>query len=296
MNDLPLFPEILPYRTRMLPVSNRHVLYVEESGNPTGVPVVFIHGGPGGGTSPRQRRFFDPAHYRIILFDQRGAGRSTPFAELAENTTWDLVSDMDSIRTALGIDRWLVFGGSWGSTLGLAYAITHPDRVNGLILRGIFLARPCEVRWLYQHGASELFPDAWEEYLAPIPPSERHDMVTAYHRRLTCGDTRNRLRAAAAWSKWEGAVSFLFPQAQTIEEATKPERALPLARIECHYFKHSSFFATDNWLLENIHLSMRRAANSPRSDSGRSSAALKTVCNCVDIAHPQGKPRPVESV
>jgi proline iminopeptidase len=215
--------------------------------------VVFVHGGPGGGTSPRQRRFFDPAHYRIVLFDQRGSGRSTPFAELADNTTWDLVADMETIRTTLGIDRWIVFGGSWGSTLGLAYAETHPERVRGLILRGIFLARKREVHWLYQHGASEMFPDAWDEYLAPIPPAERHDMVAAYHRQLTSEDQQVRLRAAAAWSKWEGAVSFLYPQAQSVEEAVQPERALPLARIECHYFANDSFFATDTWLLDHIH-------------------------------------------
>ena len=253
MTEAPLYPDIVPFRSRMLPVSDRHVLYVEESGNPAGIPVVFVHGGPGGGTSPRQRRLFDPAHYRIVLFDQRGAGRSVPFADLAENTTWDLVADMETIRTTLGIDKWIVFGGSWGSTLGLAYAITHPGRVRGLILRGIFLARPSEVHWLYQHGASELFPDAWEEYLAPIPPGERGDLVAAYHRRLTGGDAQVRLRAAAAWSKWEGAVSFLFPQAQSTEDAAQPERALPLARIECHYFRHNSFFPTDNWLLENVH-------------------------------------------
>ncbi len=253
MTDALLFREIEPFRTQMLPVSNRHMLYVEESGNPAGVPVVFVHGGPGGGTSPRQRRLFDPAHYRIVLFDQRGAGRSVPFADLGENTTWDLVADMETIRETLGIQTWIVFGGSWGSTLGLAYAIAHPERVRGLILRGIFLARPSEVHWLYQQGASALFPDAWEEYLAPIPPAERGDMVGAYHRQLTGDDAQIRLRAAAAWSKWEGAVSFLFPQAPSIEDATQPERALPLARIECHYFKHNSFFPTENWLLENIH-------------------------------------------
>ena len=249
----PLYPEIEPYATRMLPVSARHTLYVEECGNPNGMPIVFVHGGPGGGVSPRQRRLFDPAHYRIVLFEQRGASRSTPFADLDENTTWDLVADMERIREALGIAGWIVFGGSWGSTLGLAYAETHPERVRGLILRGIFLARPSVVRWLYLEGAGNMFPDAWEEYLAPIPPEERHDMVGAYYRQLTGNDVTVRLRAAAAWSKWEGAVSFLIPQEQAIEENTQPERALPLARIECHYFQHNSFFPTDNWLLENIH-------------------------------------------
>ena len=253
MSPAALFPEIAPHHTRMLPVSDRHTLYVEECGNPDGVPIVFIHGGPGGGISPRQRRFYDPAHYRIVLFDQRGCGQSTPFADLTDNTTWDLVADMELIRAALGIDRWIVFGGSWGSTLGLAYTETHPERVSGLILRGIFLARRADIRWLYQEGSSNLYPDAWEEYLAPIPPDERADLVAAYHRRLTGDDEATRLRAAAAWSKWEGATSFLIPQEQSIEESTQPQRALPLARIECHYFRHNSFFATDNWLLENIH-------------------------------------------
>ncbi|MCX7384840.1 MAG: prolyl aminopeptidase [Alphaproteobacteria bacterium] len=248
-----LFPEIEPYRTHMLPVGSGHTLYVEECGNPMGQPIVFVHGGPGGGISPRSRRMYDPAHYRIVLFDQRGAGKSTPFADLTDNTTWHLVADMEVIRTALGIERWIVFGGSWGSTLGLAYAETHPERVSGLILRGIFLARPMDVRWLYQEGSSFIYPDAWEEYLDPIPPEERHDMVAAYYRRLTANDPATRLRAAAAWSKWEGATSFLIPQEQSIEESTKPERALPLARIECHYFQNNSFFATDNWLIENVH-------------------------------------------
>lgn len=253
MSPAALFPEIAPYHTQMLPVSDRHTIYVEECGNPAGVPIVFIHGGPGGGISPRQRRLFDPAHYRIVLFDQRGSGQSTPFADLTDNTTWDLVADMEKIREALGIDRWIIFGGSWGSTLGLAYAETHPEHVSGLILRGIFLARQAEIRWLYQEGSSNLYPDAWEEYLAPIPPDERHNLVAAYHRRLTGNNEAARLRAAAAWSKWEGATSFLIPQEQSIEESIQPQRALPLARIECHYFQHNSFFATDNWLLENIH-------------------------------------------
>jgi proline iminopeptidase len=212
-----------------------------------------VHGGPGGGISPRQRRFFDPAHYRTVLFDQRGSGRSTPFADLTDNTTWHLVADMEAIRRTLGIETWIVFGGSWGSTLGLAYAETHPERVAGLILRGIFLARRQDIGWLYQEGASFLYPDAWEEYLAPIAPEERGDMVAAYYRQLTGNDHTARLRAAAAWSKWEGAVSFLIPQAQAIEDSIRPERALSLARIECHYFRHDSFFATDNWLIEHVH-------------------------------------------
>jgi len=195
-----LYPPIEPYRTSRLHVSTLHELYVEESGNPEGQPVVFVHGGPGGGTSPEQRRFFDPASYRIGLFDQRGSGRSTPHASLVDNTTWHLVADMERIRERLGIEGWVVFGGSWGSTLALAYAETHPGRVRALVLRGIFLLRLHELRWFYQEGASLLFPDAWEAYLEPIPVEERGDLIAAYHRRLTGEDPAERARAARAWS------------------------------------------------------------------------------------------------
>jgi proline iminopeptidase len=252
MDVTELYPEIDPYRTDMLKVSALHTLYYEEVGNPKGVPIVFLHGGPGGALSPNHRRFFDPAHYRVVLYCQRGAGRSTPHAELAENTTWDLVRDLEALRQALGIGKWIVFGGSWGSTLALAYAVTHPERVVGLIVRGIFLCRRKEIRWFYQEGASNLFPDAWEEYLAPIPPSERGDLVGAYYRRLTGNDPAERLRCALAWSLWEAKTSYLIPDEQNIREHAEPDRALAVARIECHYFHHHSFFAADNFLLDQV--------------------------------------------
>jgi proline iminopeptidase len=212
-NDVPprrtFYPEIEPYRRGRLRVSDLHDLYFEESGNPKGKPVVFVHGGPGGGTEAKQRRFFDPAAYRIVLFDQRGSGQSTPHAELRENTTWDLVADMERLREHLGIERWQVFGGSWGSTLALAYAEAHPTRVSELVLRGIFLLRKQEIDWFYQRGADAIFPDAWEDYLAPIPADERGDLLHAYHRRLTSDDSALRLAAAKAWSVWEGRTSCL---------------------------------------------------------------------------------------
>ena len=206
-----LYPEISPYLTGFLPVSDVHTLYYEESGSPQGKPVVFLHGGPGAGTQPKQRQFFDPAFYRIILLDQRGAGRSTPSGELRQNTTWDLVEDLEKMRTHLGIERWLVFGGSWGSTLSLAYAITHPQPVLGLILRGVFLCRSSEIAWFYQDGASHIFPDAWEKFLAPIPPAEREALVAAYYRRLTSASEDERLAAALAWNEWEGTTTHLLP-------------------------------------------------------------------------------------
>jgi proline iminopeptidase len=250
--DREFFPEIEPYRSRYLKVSALHTIYVEEVGNPEGVPVVFLHGGPGGGLTPSYRRFFDPRYYRVVLFDQRGAGKSTPHAELRENTTWDLVRDIEKIREDLGIRRWIVFGGSWGSTLGLAYAVTHPERVLGLILRGIFLCRKLEIDWFYQEGASHIFPDAWEKYLAPIPESERGDLVGAYYRRLTGPSDEERLHCAIAWSKWEASTMYLIPNEGSIREHEEPEAALALARIECHYFQHGTFFETGNYLLEHV--------------------------------------------
>jgi proline iminopeptidase len=247
-----LFPAIEPYRHAFLPVSARHTLYYEEVGNPRGVPVVFLHGGPGGWFLPDDRRFFDPAHYRVVLFEQRGCGRSTPHAELAENTTSDLVADIERLREALGIARWIVFGGSWGSTLGLAYAVTHPERVLGLVLRGVSLCRPHEFAWFYEAGgASHLFPDAWEGYVEPIPPAERGSLLRAYHRRLTGGDREEQLRCAFAWSKWEATTYYLVPNQRNIEFFGNPDRAIALARIECHYFANGAFLATDNFLLEN---------------------------------------------
>lgn len=246
-----IFPPIEPRETGMLPVSALHSVYFEESGNPDGIPVVFVHGGPGGGTEPAHRRFFDPARYRIVLFDQRGAGRSTPHAELRENTTWDLVADMEKLREKLGIARWVVFGGSWGSTLGLAYAQTHPERVLGLVLRGIFLIREQEIRWFYQEGAHMLFPDAWEDYLAPIAGEERHDLVGAYYRRLTSEDPDVRLEAARAWSIWEARTSKLHVSEELVQKFDEPMLALAFARIECHYFVHRGFFLRDAHLLHH---------------------------------------------
>ena len=254
-----LYPEIEPYRTGRLPVSGGHDLYFEECGNPEGKPVVFVHGGPGGGTEPKQRRYFDPAAYRIVLFDQRGCGKSTPFASLEENTTWDLVSDLESLRTLLGIERWQVFGGSWGSTLALAYAQTHPERVTELVLRGIFLLRREEIRWFYQEGASFVFPDAWQPYLEHIPVAERDDLLRAYHRRLTSDDPAVRLAAAKVWSVWEGSTSCLVPNPELIAKTGADEFALAFARIECHYFVNDAWLTEGRELLAPANLAKIRA-------------------------------------
>ncbi|HMV40806.1 prolyl aminopeptidase [Plasticicumulans sp.] len=240
-----LYPDIRPYATRRLPVSPLHTLYVEETGTPGGLPVLFLHGGPGAGCQPVHRRFFDPLRYRIVLFDQRGAGQSTPHAELTDNTTTALIADIELLRKTLGIERWVVFGGSWGSTLALAYAEAHPERVLGLVLRGIFLCRPQDIRWFYQSGAGRLFPEAWEDYLAPIPETERGDLVSAYYRRLTGDDEVERMRCAKAWSVWEGTTLTLRPSPHTVDHFADPHMALSLARIECHYFMHDSFLAPD---------------------------------------------------
>ncbi len=246
------YPLIEPYRTDRLKVSAIHEIYYEESGNPAGKPVVFVHGGPGGGTEPNHRRFFDPERYRIILFDQRGCGKSTPHACLDENTTWDLVADMEKLREHLGIKAWQVFGGSWGSTLGLTYAQTHPEAVTELVLRGIFLLRKKEIDWFYQFGASEIFPDAWEAYRDAIPPEERHDFISAYYKRLTSPDSQIRLDAARAWSMWEGRTSRLWPDISSDDHFGSSEFALAFARIECHYFTHKGFFKEDGHLLNHI--------------------------------------------
>ncbi|MBI5462814.1 MAG: prolyl aminopeptidase [Gammaproteobacteria bacterium] len=244
------YPEIHPYVRHTLAVDAVHQLYIEESGNPQGIPVVFLHGGPGAGCEPFQRRFFDPQRYRIVLFDQRGCGKSTPHAELAGNTTQDLVADIERIREHLGIERWLVFGGSWGSTLGLAYAEAHPERVSGLVLRGIFLCRPRDIHWFYQDGAAFVFPDYWQDFLAPIPPAERGNMVAAYYARLTGNDEITRMAAAKAWSLWEGRTATLLPRQSVIDHFTHPFTALSLARIECHYFMHDSFLQPDQLLAQ----------------------------------------------
>ncbi len=247
-----LFPMIEPFRTGRLKVTRTHELYFEESGNPHGKPVVFLHGGPGGGTDGKQRRFFDPSVYRIVLFDQRGCGKSTPHASLEENTTWDLVDDIERLRVELGVERWQVFGGSWGSTLALAYAQTHPSRVTELVLRGIFLLRKSEIDWFYQQGAGALFPDAWEDYLAPIPPTERADMVRAYYKILTSTDEQVRVEAARAWSVWEGRTSCLLANEELIQRTAGDAFALAFARIECHYFVHDGFLDRGRALLDNL--------------------------------------------
>ncbi len=247
-----LFPDIEPFDTGTLEVDDRHTLYYEQCGNPHGRPVVVLHGGPGAGCSPKMRRFHDPAKYRIVLFDQRGSGQSTPHADLVDNTTWHLVADIEALRTRLGIDRWQVFGGSWGSTLALAYAQSHPQRVTELVLRGIFMLRRWELEWFYQEGASRLFPDAWEPYINAIPVAERGDLMAAYHRRLTSDDEATRLAAARAWSVWEGATSFLHvdPGFAAIHE--DPQFALAFARIENHYFVNGGFFECDDQLLRDM--------------------------------------------
>ncbi|WDS35868.1 prolyl aminopeptidase [Pseudoxanthomonas sp.] len=248
-----LYPAIEPFDTGRLQVDERHALYYEQCGNPNGKPVVLLHGGPGGGCSPKMRCFHDPAKYRIILFDQRGSGRSRPHADLVDNTTWDLVADIEKLRTHLGIDAWQVFGGSWGSTLALAYAETHPERVTELVLRGIFMLRRWELEWFYQEGASRLFPDAWEHYVNAIPEVERADLISAFHRRLTSDDAKTRLDAARAWSVWEGATSFLRVDDDFVNGHEDAEFALAFARIENHYFVNGGFFEVEDQLLRDAH-------------------------------------------
>jgi proline iminopeptidase len=245
-----LYPEILPYRAEHFSVDEMHSLYVEEAGNSKGIPALFLHGGPGAGCEPYHRRFFDPERYRVILFDQRGAGRSTPHASLENNTTWDLVADIEKLREHLGIEKWLVFGGSWGSTLALAYAQTHPERVSGMVLRGIFLCRPQEIHWFYQRGANRLFPDYWEDFAEPIAPDQRDDMLSAYYSVLTSDDELRRLAAAKAWSVWEGRTATLLPDASVAAHFGQSRVALSMARIECHYFMNNAFLEP-NQLLQN---------------------------------------------
>lgn len=247
-----LYPAIEPYDKGFLDVSGGHRIYYEQCGNPAGKAAVFLHGGPGGGCDGTSRRFFDPAVYRVVLFDQRGAGRSTPFAGLENNTTWDLVADIEVIRAHLGIDAWLVFGGSWGSTLALAYAETHPERVTELVLRGIFMLRRKELEWFYQEGASYIFPDAWDEYLKPIPMEERGDLMAAYHKRLNSEDEETKMAACKAWSIWEGTTSKLFPNPDFIAKYAGDAFALAFARIENHYFVNRGWFSPDDQLLANV--------------------------------------------
>jgi proline iminopeptidase len=231
-----LYPEIQPYKSGHLDVGDGHSLYWELCGNPKGKPVVFLHGGPGAGISDNHRRQFNPEKYKILLFDQRGCGKSTPYASLDNNTTWDLVGDIEKMREMAGVKKWQVFGGSWGSTLALTYAETHPERVTELVLRGIFLFQQYELDWMYKEGgASQIFPDKWEEFVAPIPESERSDLIAAYQRRLTSADKAGQLRAAKAWSKWEADIVTLLPSPENVEEFTEPEKAIAIARIENHY-------------------------------------------------------------
>jgi proline iminopeptidase len=247
-----LYPEIKPYRTERFPVSDRHTLHVEECGNSGGLPVVFLHGGPGAGLEGYHRRFFDPARYRIVLFDQRGAGKSTPFADLEDNTTQALIADIEKLRVHLGIERWLVFGGSWGSTLALAYAEAHPERVTALVLRGIFLGRPEEDRWLFEEGgASRIWPEAWQRFASAIPPGERGDMLEAYWKRLTSDDEAVRVAAARAWAAWEGNALTLEESPETVAEFSEPGVAVSLARIEAHFFRNAAFLEP-NQLLRDI--------------------------------------------
>lgn len=248
-----LYPELEPFDTGTLQVDARHRLYFEQCGNPAGKPVVLLHGGPGAGCGPKMRRFHDPKHYRIVLFDQRGAGRSTPHADLVDNTTQALVADIEKLREHLRLERWQVFGGSWGSTLALAYAEAHPERVTELVLRGIFMLRRWELEWFYQQGASRLFPDAWAQYLAGIPAVEHGDLISAYHRRLTHEDPAVRLAAARRWSVWEAATSFLRQDPDFMSGHEEEAFALAFARIESHYFVNGGFFECDDQLLRDAH-------------------------------------------
>lgn len=248
-----LYPAIEPYKSGLLRVSTVHQIYYEECGNPKGKPVLFVHGGPGAGCDNRARSFFDPRAYRIVLFDQRGCGRSKPHASLNDNTTWHLVEDMETIRKHLGIDRWMVFGGSWGSTLGLAYSQAHPEHVSEIILRGIFMLSPFELRWFYSEGgASALFPERWQNYVAAIPPNERGDMIEAFYKRLTSEDHDTQVKAARAWSTWEAGTSYLYPNEGNLQTWGEDNFAVSLARIECHFFVNRGFFESDDQLIRNV--------------------------------------------
>ncbi|MEO6339715.1 MAG: prolyl aminopeptidase [Caulobacteraceae bacterium] len=245
-----LYPDNEPFAFGWMPTGGTHEVYYEECGARNGKPCVILHGGPGGAINPTMRRFFDPARWRMMLFDQRGCGRSRPNAVLDENTTWALIEDIERLRERAGVEKWTVFGGSWGSTLALAYAVTHPDRVEALILRGVFLLTKREIDWFYQQGASMMAPDAWERFLAPIPPEERGDLVRAYHKRLTGGDRRAQVEAASAWSRWEGdTISIRGPDARPAK-FNEEDFATAFARIECHYFVNGGFFPEDGWLLK----------------------------------------------
>jgi proline iminopeptidase len=248
-----LYPPIKPFNTFYINVSSIHTIFVEESGNPKGKPVIFLHGGPGGGIEPIYRQYFNPKKWRIIIFDQRGCGKSIPHAELKENTTWNLVEDIEKIRQYLKIKSWVVFGGSWGSTLSLTYAITHPKRCKGLILRGIFLLRKIEIDWFYQEGCSYIYPDAWEKFLSVIPKNEQKHLVKAYYNKLTSSNQKIRIEAATAWAKWEASTSKLIQNKNSLHHFDDKKVAEAFARIECHYFINKGFFKSDDWILDNIY-------------------------------------------
>ena len=248
----PLYPKVRTHHVGQVRVSGLHTLYYECSGNPTGVPVLFLHGGPGGGAHSEQRRYFDPGFYRIILFDQRGCGRSTPRGCLEENTTWHLVDDIETLRQEMDVERWVVAGGSWGSALALAYAQEHPTRVRGLVLWSIFLVRPEEIDWFYRRGASLVFPEAWAEFLRPIPPAERGQLVAAYHARLTGEASAAQTEAAQAWSSWEASASTFYPDLDRLSRFSREDFAVPFARVECHYLHHRGFFSHPGQLLDGV--------------------------------------------
>ena len=253
MNGRGLFPEIEPYATGSLRVSDLHTIFYEEAGNADGRPALFLHGGPGVGILPAYRRFFNPGFYRVVLPDQRGAGRSTPHAEIRENTTWDVVADLEKLRRHLGVDDWIVMGGSWGSLLALVYAISHPQSVAGLIIRGVFLGRPSEIDWLHEPGgASQIFPDEWERYLAAVEGVSASGSVEAYHKLLTGDEEAARLAAAKAWTRWEASTMNLIPDPAAIEEMVGDRAALSIARIECTYTHNKFYMPSDNWVLENV--------------------------------------------
>jgi proline iminopeptidase len=246
-----LYPPIDPFDQRVIDMGDGHRIYVEQCGNPHGIPVVVLHGGPGGGCSPAMRRYFDPGVFRVVLFDQRGCGRSRPHASVHANTTWDLVADIEAIRSALGIDRWICFGGSWGAALALIYAISHPDRVVHLVLRGVFLMTHAELTWFYGGGAGAFFPDLWERFKAPIPEEERGDLIGAYHRRLFSGNLMEETRLARSWASWENALASVHNDGASGESPAEYARAF--ARLENHYFQHGGFLERDGWILSMRH-------------------------------------------
>jgi len=244
-----LYPPIEPFDQRVIDVGQGHSIYVEQCGNPLGVPVLVLHGGPGGGCSPAMRRYFDPLHYRIVLFDQRGCGRSRPHARVEDNTTWDLVADIERIRHDLGVEKFILFGGSWGAALALIYAITHPATVAHLVLRGIFLMTRVELEWFYGGGAGAFFPDLWARFIAPIPQDEHADLIGAYHSRLFCGDLAEEIKLGRIWSNWENALASIGSEGQFGEGPADYARAF--ARLENHYFQNAGFLETDGWILQN---------------------------------------------